>query len=65
MLILFPVDHDTYELFCRLWCREFVQTNHVVHWNAPREGIFLVATEENQWKPELIRHNAAHNQAIN
>ena len=40
------VDCDTYECFCRLQSNVFdaaslFQTNHVVHWNVPREDIFF------------------------
>ena len=40
------VDCDTYECFCRLQSNVFdaaslFQTNHVVHWTAPREDIFF------------------------
>ena len=42
----FPVDRDTHEFFCCLQGNVFdaaslFQTNHVVHWNAPREDIFF------------------------
>ena len=45
--VLFPVDRDTHKFFCRLKSNVFnaaslFQTNHVVHRNAPHEGIFLV-----------------------
>ena len=47
LILLFAVDRDTLEYFCRLQSNVFdaaslFQTNHVVHWNAPREGIFSV-----------------------
>ena len=43
-LLLFPVDRDTHEIFYRHQSNVFdaaslFQTNHVVHWNAPREDI--------------------------
>ena len=46
VLQLFPVDQDSHNFFCRLHSNVFdvaslFQTNHVVHWNAPREDIFL------------------------
>ena len=46
-ILLFPVDRDTHEFFCRLQSNVFdaaslFQTNHVVHWNAPREDIFFL-----------------------
>ena len=45
-VLLFPVDRDTHKFFCRLQSYVFdaaslFQTNHVVHWNAPREDIFF------------------------
>ena len=45
-LLLFPVDRDTHEFFCHLQSNVFdaaslFQTNHVVHWNAPREDTFF------------------------
>ena len=45
-LLLFPVDRDTHEFFCRLQSNVFdapslFQTNHVVHFNVPREDIFF------------------------
>ena len=46
MLLLFPVDRDTHEIFYRLQSNVFdaasiFQTNHVVHWNVPRKDIFF------------------------
>ena len=46
-ILLFPVDRDTHKFFCRLQSNvsdaaSLFQTNHVVHWNAPREDIFSV-----------------------
>ena len=45
-ILLFPVDRDTHEIFSRLQSNVFdaaslFQTNHVVHWNAPREDMFF------------------------
>ena len=44
-MLLFPVDRDTHDMFCRLQSNvdaaSLFQTNHVVHWNAPREDIFF------------------------
>ena len=45
-LLLFPVDRDTHKFFCSLQSNVFdaaslFQTNHVVHWNTPREDIFF------------------------
>ena len=51
LMLLFPVDRDTHEIFCRLQSNvdaaSLFQTNHVVHWNAPREDIFFPCGEEN------------------
>ena len=42
-ILLFPVDRDTHEFFCRLQnSASLFQTNHVVDWNALREDIFSV-----------------------
>ena len=46
-VLLFPVDRDTYEFFAAFQSNIFdalslFQINHVVHWHAPREGIFSV-----------------------
>ena len=45
LMLLFPVDRDTHEMFCRLQSNvdaaSLFQTNHVEHWNAPREDIFF------------------------
>ena len=46
-LLLFPVDYDTHEFFCRLQSDIFdatsvFHTDHVVLWNAPRENSFPV-----------------------
>ena len=46
-LLLFPVNWDTNKFFCRLQSNasdvsSLYQTNHVVHWNAPRDNIFSV-----------------------
>ena len=45
-ILLFPVDRYTHEFFSCPQSNLFdvtslFQNNHVVHWNAPREGIFL------------------------
>ena len=45
-ILLFPVDRDTHKFFCRLQSNvsdaaSLFQTNHVVHWNAPREDMFF------------------------
>ena len=45
-VLLFPVDGDTHEFFYHHQSNVFdgaslFQTNHVVHWNAQREGILL------------------------
>ena len=47
MLLLFPVDRDTHEIFYRLQRNVFdaaslFETNHVVHWNTSRENIFFL-----------------------
>ena len=47
LILLFPVDRDTHDFFCRLQSNVFdaaslFQINHVVHKNAPREDIFSV-----------------------
>ena len=46
ILLLFPVDRDTHDIFYRLQSNLFdaaslFQTNHVVQWNAPGEDIFF------------------------
>ena len=45
-ILLFPVDRNAHEIFKRLQSNAFdaaslFHTNHVVHWNPPREDIFF------------------------
>ena len=61
-LLLFPVDRDTHEFFCRLQSNVFdaaslFQTNHVVHWNAPHEAIFVACRVMTFWNCVMFIHN--------
>jgi len=62
-VLLFPLDRDTHEFFCRLQSNVFdaaslFQTNHVVHQNAPREDIFSV------WRHDFFVLRDVHSQRV-